>query len=174
MPSLCCIIFSVYSVAVYLIILWSTVLGSEGCWAYIMNTIFFLNVTLQLEYIIPECEKHSLTISWFWWIFIQNNIESHMSDLRKLSSSLTSCPLLVSWFILNCLSLSQWLNAWPAHYIPHKNNWNQMCVNTMDSKLKLKTKGRYGYHHLFILHLFRRALWFMITYLMFFDWLFST
>lgn len=65
-----------------------------------------------------------------------NRYYPHMTDLKKLSSSLMYSPILVSWFILICLSLSPWMKAWLVHFGPHNNKLNRMCANTKDSKLK--------------------------------------
>ena len=62
----------------------------------------------------------------------------HMNDLRKLSSSLMYCPILlfyISLTILNYLSLSLCPRAWLAHCIPYCH-LNQMFVNTMGTRLK--------------------------------------
>lgn len=124
--------------------------------------------------LIKDCDKSPNNMSTVVNFHYLNIWEyPHMNNLKKLSSLLTYSTMLVSCLICTCLSLSLWLKVWLAHCISRKNKLNLVCVNTRNCKLK-QTTGSRGYHHLFILHLFRRALWFMITYLMFFDWLFST
>ena len=78
------------------------------------------------------------------------NRDNHeCSHMNICLAVLLAHPILVSWFILNCLNLSLWLKAWLAHYIPHTNKLNQMSVNTMDSKQKITVW--WGNCHLFIL-----------------------
>ena len=77
------------------------------------------------------------TISWLWWIFINGVIVNFLKWMKekRLSSSLMYRLLMVSWFILNCGSLSPW---------PKAHALNQMWM--------LKTKERQGDEVIAIIH----------------------
>ena len=78
-----------------------------------------------------------------------------MSYLKKLSRSLTRRPILVSWFIFNCLSPSS-----VAHKQVKPDVW-KYCVSQTKEQKENEVTTIYG------LFIFMAGLWFMLTCLRF-------
>lgn len=89
----------------------------------ISSISIFTLVLDMLNHFIADCDTKLITVKFHnpdnWGEYL------HMIDFRKLSSLQMYNGILVSWFILTCLSLTWWLKTWLARSITHKCKLNQ-------------------------------------------------